>query len=94
MTRHLWKWVASFATATCRPAELGQESAGLDALISGFQLSVPEDHEKLALTRPLYEALYAYCQAKVAEPRPRQGAPRPKLRYTRRVVAHLEEDNR
>lgn len=69
-----------------------QEASGLDALIRGFQLSVPDDHEKLLLTRPLYDALYAYCQAKVSEPRPRQGAPRPRLRYARRVARHLEDD--
>jgi hypothetical protein len=69
-----------------------QESGGLDALIRGFQLSVPDDHEKLLLTRPLYDALYAYCQAKVAETRPRQGAPRPRLRYNQRVSSHLEHD--
>jgi hypothetical protein len=67
------------------------EAGGLDALIRGFQLSVPDDHEKLLLTRPVYDALYAYCQAKVAEPRPRQGAPRPRLRYTRQVATHLDE---
>src|SRR5215210_2571790 len=38
------------------------EAAGLDALIRGFQSSVPDDHEKLRLTGPLYDALYAYCQ--------------------------------
>jgi hypothetical protein len=69
-----------------------QESGGLDALIRGFQLSVPDDHEKLVLTRPLYDALYAYCRAKLAEPRPRQGAPRPRLRFARRVETHLEDD--
>ena len=69
------------------------EAGGLDALVRGFQLSVPDDHEKLLLTRTVYDALYAYCQAKVAEPRPRQGAPRPRLRYTRRVATHLEEDD-
>src|SRR5262249_8947255 len=69
-----------------------QEAAGLDALIRGFQLSVTDDHEKLVLTRPLYDALYAYCQAKVAEPRPRQGTPRPRLRYSRRVATHLEDE--
>jgi hypothetical protein len=69
------------------------EAGGLDALIRGFQLSVPDDHEKLLLTRAVYDALYAYCQAKIAEPRPRQGAPRPRLRYTRRVATHLEEDD-
>ena len=70
-----------------------QEAGGLDALIRGFQLSVPDDHEKLLLTQPLYDALYAYCQAKVSEPRPRQGAPRPRLRYARRVASHLEDDD-
>jgi len=69
------------------------ESGGVDALIRGFQMSVPDDHEKLALTAPLYDALYAYCQAKVAQPRPRQGAPRPRLRYARRVEVHLEDDD-
>ena len=69
-----------------------QEAAGLDALIRGFQLLVPDDHEKLVLTRPIYDALYAYCQAKVAEPRPRQGAPRPRLRYSRRVATHLQQE--
>jgi hypothetical protein len=68
------------------------ESAGLDALIRGFQLSVADDHEKLVLTRPLYDALYAYCQMKVATPRRRQGAPRPRLRYSQRVAAHVEHD--
>ncbi|HLZ25860.1 MAG TPA: chromate resistance protein ChrB domain-containing protein [Chloroflexota bacterium] len=68
------------------------EAAGLDALIRGFQLSVPDDHEKLLLTRPLYDALYAYCQAKVEHQPPRQGAPRPRLRYSQRVATHVEHD--
>jgi hypothetical protein len=68
------------------------EAAGLDALIRGFQLSVPDDHEKLLLTRPLYDALHAYCQAKVAEAHPRPGTPRPRLRYSQRVAAHLEHE--
>lgn len=67
------------------------EAGGLDALISGFQLSVPDDYEKIRLTAPLYDALCAYCRAKVATPPPRQGAPRPRLRYGHRVKAHLEE---
>jgi hypothetical protein len=67
------------------------EGAGLDALIRGFQLSVPDDHEKLRLTAPVYDALYAYCAAKIATGPPRQGAPRPKLRYGRRVADHLFE---
>jgi len=68
------------------------EAAGLDALIRGFQLSVPDDHEKLLLTRPLYDALYAYCQAKLDKQTPRQGAPRPRLRYSLRVATHVEHD--
>jgi hypothetical protein len=67
-----------------------QEAGGLDALIRGFQLGVPDDHEKLLLTRPLYDALYAYCQAKVAEARPSAATPRPRLRYSQRVSTHLE----
>jgi len=34
-----------------------------------------------------------YCQAKVAEPWLRHGAPRPRLRYERRVATHLEQDS-
>jgi hypothetical protein len=68
------------------------EAAGLDALIRGFQLSVPDDHEKLLLTRPLYDALYAYCQAKLEAQRPSQGAPRPRLRYSQRVATHVDHD--
>lgn len=66
------------------------EAAGLDALIRGFQLSTPDDHEKLRLTAPVYDALYAYCRTKVTEKPPKQGAPRPTLRYRRRVAQHLE----
>ncbi len=69
------------------------ESVGLDALIRGFQLSVPDDHEKLRLTAPVYDALYAYCRAKVSEPPAKGGAPRPTLRYARRVAEHLERDD-
>ncbi|MBI4505830.1 MAG: chromate resistance protein [Chloroflexi bacterium] len=68
------------------------EAAGLDALIRGFQLAAPDDHEKLRLTAPLYDALYAYCQRKVATQPPRQGTPRPRLRYSRRVASHLEDE--
>ncbi len=68
------------------------ESAGLDALIRGFQIAVPDDDEKLRLTAPLYDALYAYCQAKLAAQTPRHGTPRPRLRYTKRVAVHLDED--
>jgi hypothetical protein len=68
------------------------EGAGLDAIIRGFQRTTPDDHEKLRLTAPLYDALYAYCQAKAAIRPPRQGTQRPTLGYRRRVALHLEED--
>jgi hypothetical protein len=67
------------------------ESAGLEALMRGFQLGVPDDHEKLRLTGPVYDALYTYCQAKLSTPRVPGGPPRPKLRYAQRVAGHLEE---
>src|SRR4029077_4546892 len=57
------------------------EAAGLDALIRGFQLSVPDDHEKMLLTRPLYAPLCAYSQPKLKKHPTRQGPPRPRLRY-------------
>lgn len=67
------------------------EGAGLDALIRGFQLTVPDDHEKLRATAPVYDALYAYCQAKIAEqPATSKRTPRPSLSYRRRVTAHLD----
>ena len=68
------------------------ESAGVDAVIRGFQITVPDDHEKLRLTAPLYDALYAYCAAKMAAQPPRHGTPRPRLRYTKRVAVHLDEE--
>jgi len=46
------------------------EAGGVDALIRGFQLSVADDHEKLVLTRPVYDALYAYCQDMLRRGRP------------------------
>jgi len=68
------------------------EAAGIDALLRGFQRSVPDDQEKLRLTGPVFDALYAYCQAKAAAEPARTGAPRPRLSYRRRVAAHLTED--
>jgi hypothetical protein len=70
------------------------ESAGIDALLRGLQHSVPEDHEKLRITGPLYDALYVYCQAKVAAtPASSKGTQRPRLSYRRRVATHLAEDS-
>lgn len=68
-----------------------REAAGIDALITGFQLTTPDDQEKLRLTAPLYDALYAYCQRKVRQQPPHDGRPRPRLRYRERVAAHLLE---
>jgi hypothetical protein len=68
-----------------------REAAGIDALITGFQITTPDDHEKLALTAPLYEALYAYCRRKIQQSTG-DGHTRPTLRYRQRVEAHLAED--
>ena len=68
------------------------EAAGLDALIRGFQLTTPDDHEKLRLTGPLYDALYAYCRATVAARPAHVPGPHPRLRYARRLAIHLEDD--
>lgn len=68
------------------------EGPGLDALIRGLQLTTPDDRDKLRLSAPLYDALYAYCQAKLAARLPARGAPRPALRYRQRVAAHLAVD--
>lgn len=69
------------------------EADGLCAVMRGFQRSTPDDAEKLRLTTPVYEALYAYCQAKVAEQPHPHGTPRPALHYQRRIAIHLEEDD-
>jgi hypothetical protein len=65
------------------------EAAGIAAVLTGFQMTTPEDIEKLRLTAQLYDALYAYCEAKIATHPTRRGTPRPKLSYRRRVDAHL-----
>lgn len=45
------------------------EGAGLKAMADGFALLVPDDHEKLERELPVYDALYAWCGARV-ETRP------------------------
>lgn len=65
------------------------EAVGLDAVIRGFQVSTPDDQEKLRRTAPHYETLYDYCRAKAAEQPPKQGMSRPTLRYRKRVALHL-----
>ncbi|MFQ5840300.1 MAG: chromate resistance protein ChrB domain-containing protein [Candidatus Methylomirabilales bacterium] len=43
------------------------EAAGLKAIAEGFHLSCPDDHEKLRLEFPMYDALYAWCQARLRQ---------------------------
>lgn len=50
------------------PQDIGiePEAAGLRAIAEGFSLTFGErDHEKLAAEMPLYDALYAWCAARV-----------------------------
>lgn len=47
------------------PADLAitPEAAGLQAIAHGFAATCADDHRKLALEFPVYDALYAWCQA-------------------------------
>ncbi len=46
------------------------EAAGLYAIAHGFAIALGEnDHEKIRLETPIYDALYAWCQDEVAGPR-------------------------
>ncbi|MBI5209301.1 MAG: chromate resistance protein [Elusimicrobia bacterium] len=42
------------------------EAAGLLAVATGFHKTTPDDHEKLRLQFPVYDALYAYCRGLTA----------------------------
>jgi hypothetical protein len=42
------------------------EAAGLQAIAHGFAAICPDDHRKLELEFPVYDSLYAWCQAKAA----------------------------
>ena len=44
---------------------LTPESAGLYATATGFQAIAKDDHDNMAKQFPAYDALYAYCQARV-----------------------------
>ncbi|HUZ69200.1 MAG TPA: chromate resistance protein ChrB domain-containing protein [Candidatus Saccharimonadales bacterium] len=70
------------------------EAAGIDAVLRGLQPTVPDDHEKLRVTAPLYDALYAYCQD-LSQERPVRhgGLSRPRLSYGRRTEIHLAQDD-
>ncbi len=43
------------------------EGFGVWALAQGFAESVPDDHEKLKVVVPMYEALYRWCGQKVGK---------------------------
>jgi hypothetical protein len=45
--------------------QLTPESAGLYALASGFRETARDDHENMARQFPAYDALYAFCQARL-----------------------------
>lgn len=42
------------------------ESAGLLAIAKGFHETTPDDHEKLRLQFPIYDALYVYCRNQIS----------------------------
>jgi hypothetical protein len=45
------------------------ESVGIEALLDGLRLlHQPDDQEQREASRPVLDALYAYCQTKVAAP--------------------------
>ncbi len=47
------------------------EAAGLNAIAEGFRhLGLKDDHAMLSAEFPVYDALYAYCQAMVKRGRP------------------------
>ena len=48
------------------PADVGivPEAAGLQAIAHGFAAICADDHRKLELEFPVYDALYAWCRAK------------------------------
>jgi hypothetical protein len=49
------------------PADVGivPEAAGLQAIAHGFAAICSDDHRKLDLEFPVYDALYAWCQVRV-----------------------------
>jgi hypothetical protein len=49
--------------------DLAPESRGLVAIAEGFRLVYDDDHAQLAAELPVYDALYAVCQRRVADGR-------------------------
>jgi hypothetical protein len=45
---------------------LEPESFGLEAMAEGFRSVAADDHERLRLEFPMYDALYAYCRKRKA----------------------------
>jgi hypothetical protein len=45
--------------------QLTPESPGLYALASGFRAIAADDHDNIRLQFPAYDALYAYCRARI-----------------------------
>lgn len=46
---------------------LTPESVGVEAVLEGIRLVyAPDDHAQLAASAPVFDALYRYCQAKIA----------------------------
>ncbi len=60
--------LASIVHGADIPADVGivPEAAGLQAIAHGFAAICPDDHRKLDLESPVYDALYAWCQARAA----------------------------
>src|SRR3989338_7846723 len=56
---------------------LAPEAPGLYALASGFRALARDDHENMRLQFPAYDALYAYCRARVHGAPARGPAPPP-----------------
>jgi hypothetical protein len=48
---------------------LTPESSGLYAAASGFREITTDDHDNMRLQFPLYDALYAYCRARLGQGR-------------------------
>jgi hypothetical protein len=52
-----------------RDRDIVPEAAGLYAIANGFALlHGEEDHEKIRLETPMYDALYTWCQGQVGAP--------------------------
>jgi hypothetical protein len=47
--------------------DLAPQCSGLEAIAQGFRLVFRDDHEQFEHELPVYDALYAYCQERVAQ---------------------------